>query len=162
MKPTQDRDLTAVCGLYCGACFHYRAGRPDGRHLLLDEARGGRPPGGYTCRGCRSDTLYVHPGCAECEIRACADARGLPHCGACAAFPCERLLAFRDDGRAHHRDVVRNLREVNELGVKTWLGLQAVRWRCAACAAPFSWYEARCHRCGARLQSYGDRIPPAS
>jgi hypothetical protein len=26
--------LLAVCGLYCGACPHYRAALPEGKHLL--------------------------------------------------------------------------------------------------------------------------------
>jgi predicted amidophosphoribosyltransferase len=54
---------------------------------------------------------------------------------------------------------VENLREANDLDVETWLALQRRRWRCPSCARPFSWYEARCHACGARLHSYGDGVP---
>lgn len=75
-----DRDLLAACGLYCGACYHYRASFPEGRHLLAEAARRGHPLEGYACRGCRSDVLYVHPGCARCPIRACAEEKGLLHC----------------------------------------------------------------------------------
>ncbi len=144
--------LLGACGLYCGACYHYRASRPEGRHLLAEAALRGRPLQGYTCLGCRSDRLYVHPGCADCAIRACADRRGIPHCGACPDCPCDRLRAFQADGRPHHRDVLAQLGELQAAGPEAWLIAQAARWRCA-CGASYSWYEERCSECGATLPS---------
>lgn len=142
--------LTA-CGLYCGACYHYRASFPDGAHLLAADARDGRPLEGFTCLGCRSDRLYIHPHCIDCDLRECANARGLLHCGVCDDFPCESLLAFQRDGRQHHRDIEANLHRLREVGRERWLDEQAARWRCA-CGQPFSWYEAVCHGCGTNLQ----------
>lgn len=149
----------AVCGLYCGACYHYRAGQPGGEHLLADEARGGRPLAGYICEGCRSDRLYVHSNCATCELRACAEARGILHCGECADLPCEILLRFQNDGRKHHVNVVATLRKIAGEGTEVWLRAQARRWSCPSCGAPFSWYEVQCHVCGADLPSYGSDEP---
>jgi hypothetical protein len=151
---SERRLLLGVCGLYCGACYHYRASFPDGQHLLDEAARQGKRREGYTCRGCRSDTLYIHPGCAQCEIRACADGKGVLHCGDCDEFPCERLEAFRDDGRVHHLDVVANLEDLGAEGADQWLEEQERRWTCG-CGARFSWYETACHRCGEPLASYG-------
>jgi hypothetical protein len=147
-------ELLGVCGLFCGACPHHRATHPEGRHLLEQAARRGQDPAAYTCQGCRSDTLYVHPGCAHCELRACAEGRGLPHCGGCSELPCQRLATFRDDGRVHHREVVANLEDLNDRGVRRWLAEQRRRWTCA-CGLPFSWYETHCHGCGAPLASHG-------
>jgi len=146
--------LLAVCGLYCGACYHYLAASPQGKHLLEEAARQGRDVDGFACQGCRSDVLYVHPGCAQCRIRACAEEMGVLHCGLCDAFPCERITAFRDDGRVHHRDVLTQLEEIRAKGPDRWLAEQAERWRCA-CGASFSWYEETCSNCGAPLASYG-------
>jgi predicted amidophosphoribosyltransferase len=146
--------LLGVCGLYCGACYHYRASLPEGRYLLEEAARQGRPLEGYTCQGCRSDILYIHSGCAQCRIRACADAKGLVHCGLCAEFPCDLIRAFQNDGRIHHRDVLDNLKELGARGTDRWLAEQARRWTCS-CGAGFSWYEVFCHDCGAPLPSYG-------
>jgi predicted amidophosphoribosyltransferase len=146
--------VVGVCGLYCGACYHYRASYPEGRHLLEEAVRRGRDPEGFTCQGCRSDVLYIHPGCARCEIRACAEGRGVQHCGLCAAFPCQRIEAFQGDGRVHHRDVLAQLERLRTQGVDAWLTEQAQRWTCA-CGAHFSWYEASCSNCGAPLESYG-------
>jgi hypothetical protein len=104
--------LLGACGLYCGACYHHHAALPEGQHLLEEAARQGRTLEGFSCQGCRSDVLYVHPGCARCQIRACSDERGIEHCGLCHEFPCNRLRAFQSDGRAHHLDVVANLAEL--------------------------------------------------
>lgn len=155
---TDDALLMAVCGLYCGACYHYRAGQPDGAHLLEDAARGGRPLAGYTCGGCRSGQRYIHPGCAACQIRACAEAAGLRHCGECPSLPCDRLVAFQTDGRKHHLDVLDNLRALRAQGADAWLKAQAARWRCPGCGAPFSWYEQTCQACGCALPSYGEDV----
>jgi hypothetical protein len=146
--------LLGACGLYCGACPHYRASLPEGRHVLARALRGGRERDGYVCSGCRSQALYVHPGCRSCAIRACAEERGLLHCGLCPDLPCQRLLAFRDDGHPHHLDILEALRELATSDPARWLAGQARRWSCA-CGAPFSWYEARCARCGQPLDSYG-------
>jgi hypothetical protein len=149
-----DVKLLGVCGLYCGACYHYRASFPEGAHLVEEAARQGRARQGFSCQGCRSDRLYVHPGCALCEFRACAEEKGIVHCGLCAEYPCDRLRAFQSDGRPHHRDVLDNLESLRALGPERWLAEQERRWRCA-CGALFSWYETHCRRCGAALDSYG-------
>lgn len=147
-------NLLATCGLYCGACYHYRAGEPGGEHLLAEAVQRGRPIAGYTCRGCRSDKLYIHAGCARCAIRACADAHGILHCGLCPDLPCDRLSAFCNDGRVHHGPIVEQLAALARTDPITWLAGQAARWTCA-CGAPFSWYETTCSSCGAPLDSYG-------
>lgn len=158
MADTDNTDLNtllAACGLYCGACYHYRAGQPGGEHLLSDEARGGRPLAGYTCGGCRSTAHYDHDGCRECSIRTCVDARGLRYCGPCEDFPCERFRAFQYNGRKHHADVEANLKAIELRGADAWLVIQTLQWECPSCASPFSWYEIKCHACGAMLPSYG-------
>jgi hypothetical protein len=146
--------LLAACGLYCGACYHYRASFYESGRLFEEAARRGRDPEGFTCRGCRSDTLYIHPGCAQCEIRACADGKGILHCGLCAEFPCERIKAFQSDGRVHHRDILIELERLREKGADQWMAEQAQRWRCE-CGESYSWYEETCHNCGEPLDSYG-------
>lgn len=148
--------LLGACGLYCGACNHYRASFPEGEHLLDEAKHQGKPAAGFTCKGCRSDALYIHPGCAHCTIRACTDHRGIPHCGLCPESPCERLEAFRDDGHVHHLDILTLLEELRKQGPGRWLAEQEKRWQCR-CGASFSWYEESCHRCGAPLGSYGRR-----
>jgi hypothetical protein len=149
-----NRVLLAACGPYCGACYHYRASFYDDERLRTEAARRGRNPQGFTCQGCRSDVLYIHAGCAQCEIRACADGRGIPHCGLCAELPCERLSAFRNDGRIHHGDILIELVNLRQEGPEMWLAAQAERWRCS-CGESYGWYEENCYQCGEPLASYG-------
>ena len=146
--------LLAVCGLFCGACYHFRALSYSPERLSALTTRRRRSPEGFLCHGCRSDVLSIHPGCAQCVLRACADSRGILHCGLCPEFPCARLEAFRDDGRLHHRDVVQQLEILRQQGAEVWLAEQAQRWQCA-CGEPFSWYDENCYVCGAPLASYG-------
>lgn len=148
--------LLGACGLYCGACYHFRASFAGGKHLLEEARLQGRSPAGYTCQGCRSDALYIHEGCSQCEIRACTDARGIPHCGLCTECPCEQLRAFHKDGHIHHLDIFAQLEEIMEEGSDRWLAEQAQRWRCR-CGTSYSWYEEICHHCGAPLDSYARR-----
>ena len=149
-----NRELLGVCGLYCGACYHYRASTPGGDHLLAAAVRRGWQAEGFGCRGCRSDRLYLHPGCQACQIRACAEEKGVLHCGQCGEFPCQTLRVFQNDGRIHHLEIVGNLRELRTWGPERWLAEQATRWTCE-CGNAFSWYESVCTRCGAQLDSHG-------
>ncbi len=151
---TDSRLLRGVCGLYCGACYHYRASFPEGKHLLEDASHQQSDLNGFTCKGCRSDLLYIHPGCKECKIRTCAEDRGIMHCGVCPEFPCDQIAAFQSDGHIHHRDVIMHLEELKAKGPDRWLSEQQQRWRCK-CGVSFSWYEKICHSCGAELNSYG-------
>ena len=146
--------LLAACGLYCGACYHYRASFYTRDLLLREAARRGRDIEGFTCRGCRSDKLYIHPGCAQCEIRTCTDRRDIAHCGLCPEFPCERIKAFQGDGRLHHEGILIELGRLREMGADKWLAEQAQRWRCK-CGEPYNWYEETCSKCGKVLDSYG-------
>jgi hypothetical protein len=146
--------LLAACGLFCGACYHYRASFYTSDRLYQEAARRGRGLEGFTCRGCRSDKLYIHPGCAQCEIRACTDRKGIIHCGLCAEFPCERIKAFQNDGRLHHQTVLLELERMREMGAAQWLTEQEQRWQCE-CGEPYGWYEETCNPCGKALASYG-------
>ncbi|MEA4907977.1 MAG: DUF3795 domain-containing protein [Chloroflexi bacterium] len=146
--------LLAACGLYCGACYHYRASFHTPDRLAEEATRRGRSPQGFTCQGCRSDRLYMQPGCAQCSLRACADEKGLLHCGLCPQFPCAQLRAFQSDGRVHHVDIFGQLEELVEQGPGPWLAGQARRWTCV-CGEPFGWYEQTCPHCGRALDSYG-------
>jgi len=145
--------LLGVCGLYCGACYHFQASFPENRHLLEDAARKGRDLLGFTCSGCRSSSLYIYAGCAECQLRACAERKQIQHCGLCDEYPCQQLIAFQNDGRVHHLDIQANIAELKELGADRWLAEQELRWKCK-CGTSYSLYEKTCHNCGENLNSY--------
>jgi hypothetical protein len=148
----EENKLLGVCGLYCGACNHYRAYLSDGRHLLeeaFDQGQEVEP-----CQGCRSSLLTKS--CAHCSLRDCAADRNVLHCGMCSIYPCDQLKAFQHDGRLHHLPVLDNLESLKQQEPGSWLAGQAQRWQCR-CGSRFSWYEEHCRSCGASLASYGFR-----
>jgi hypothetical protein len=147
-------ELLGACGLFCGACNHYRASLPGGEHLLEKAVQHGWKREGYICKGCRSSILYIQSGCSQCEIRKCADMKGILHCGSCSDFPCDRIKKFQCDGHAHHLDIFSHLKDLERKGPEVWLTEQEDRWKCV-CGTRFSWYEEECRVCGALLNSYG-------
>ncbi len=129
--------LVGACGLYCGAC-PYAALSESGR--------------ADACAGCHGPAADMHPGCAECEIRACAEEKGLLHCGQCAAYPCEKIEAFHADGMPHHAGAAVNIARLNAAGPAAWLEEQAARWTCV-CGTSFSWDQGLCYSCGEPVPS---------
>lgn len=68
-----------------------------GKHLLNKAAEQGYPIDDFTCNGCRSGKEHIHKGCDECNIRTCAETKGLVHCCECKSFSCDMLAAFQVD-----------------------------------------------------------------
>lgn len=141
--------LDALCGLYCGACKAVLACREGTVGELAKEWH--KNPENVTCHGCRSDIVALF--CRDCSFRVCAAKRGIDHCFECDEFPCEELLAFRDDHMPHHSIVVLNLKRMGEVGVKAWLAEQRQRWSCPECGRSFYWYDEACRSCGAHVKS---------
>ena len=138
----------AVCGLYCGAC---RVVQSNERGCLEELAREwNREPDDLVCHGCKSSVRAVF--CRDCRFIVCAESRGVEYCSECSDFPCEELLAFRDDDAPHHSAVVRNSEMMRELGVERWLETQSKRWSCPECGARSWWYLDVCGSCGSALR----------
>ncbi len=91
----------AICGLNCAKCGLFKATK---------------------CSGCRG-SLERHwsPGC---KMRSCALERGHTYCFECDGFPCEDVRSFENDGLAHHKMTVENMRAMKELGIESWIGKQ--------------------------------------
>ena len=147
-------ELVAVCGLYCGACPVYRVRQDNnqegleeirqnmsqrqGREVSLDEV---------WCDGCLSGGR-LSSFCQKCEIRLCAAGKpGVTRCSDCSDFPCDRIIAFNNDGVRHHAEVLDNVRRQQELGFEEWLQLEYERWRCEQCGVSLEWYSKSCPRC---------------
>jgi len=141
-------DLVAYCGLYCGACsFKLAYDEKDRAHLRGMPAKYVIPENTRleACPGCRTDSAS-----GGCEIRTCAQAKALAHCGACPELPCPRIAQFDGDGTPHHGESIANLRNLQKIGETLWLEEQARRWTCA-CGARRSWYLKACTKCGRSL-----------
>ncbi len=94
--------LIAYCGADCAACEAYQATQADDPAWKERVAAGWREayqnPGfnimSVTCDGCTSTSGRLGAYCPQCPVRACAAARGVPHCAACPDYACEKIQAF--------------------------------------------------------------------
>ncbi len=182
MTDGKRQNLAAVCGLYCGACVMYLAGKrgdteslaqmaeaisaqegqevsgmPPMRNGSLVSPQRGRKIGvqDLICEGClSSDVVASH--CRLCAFRACAFEKGLLHCSDCADSPCQELVDFSNDGFPHHGEVLANMQRQREIDIDSWIAEQEKVWRCPQCLSAIDWYASECPGCGATLKGHFD------
>jgi hypothetical protein len=136
---TDQLEFVTYCGLYCGLCAE-RARIPR-QAVALQEAMAeeGWPYFGSSvpdfdefwrfleglhaeggCRGCRAGGGF--PGC---QIRICAQERGVELCARCTDFPCEHIEPLA----ARYPTLVADNRRLQAVGLEQWLGEQQERAR---------------------------------
>jgi hypothetical protein len=93
----KNKELMAPCGLYCGTCGVYIAGR-DKNEKFRSVMGGlyGTKPEETSCAGCMQPDpptdLYVY--CKMCTIRDCVKSKGFYSCHQCDDWPCEQIKNF--------------------------------------------------------------------
>ena len=123
MKRIPDEKCAGICGLFCGTCPSY----PE------------------DCHGCLSDE--VRPGCEECipGFRACSREHGVTRCYECGAFPCGRIHEFSKqhivNGICHHENIIRDLKEMDRIGVENWVKDRTAQHICPQCGELMWWCE---------------------
>ena len=155
--------LVAPCGLYCGACPMYLATQEKDETRMksilkqFSSGSGKFAMEDLLCDGCIAGGR-VASFCAKCAIRDCASKKTEDkRCAGCLDFACSRITGFNNDGMRHHSEVLSNLRQLRQRGIKEWAGYEAERWRCPQCRHPMSWYDAECSKCKAKRS---DRLFP--
>jgi hypothetical protein len=95
--------IIAFCGLVCTDCEGYKATQVGDQAWLERLAEKARVEYGAVnataqsvmCDGCLSDAGRKCGYCAECQIRACGQARGVANCAYCADYPtCAKIAGF--------------------------------------------------------------------
>jgi len=156
MTGQEQRNLAVPCGLYCGACSIYIAGK-RGDYKRLEQMAGslseyvGRvlEARDLTCEGCLSEVVAAH--CRDCVLRSCAFEKGYIHCAECSVFPCQQITDFSNDGMLHHGEVLDNIRRQRDIGIDAWIQEQEAGWRCPHCGCAVDWYASQCLDCGTTL-----------
>ncbi len=158
MTGHKQKNLAAPCGLYCGACSMYIAGKRGDSKRLEQMLSGLAQYYGkelelkdIVCEGCLSEIVAVH--CRDCAIRDCAIEKGCIHCAQCSVFPCEKINAFNNDGMSHHGEVLSNIKRQHDIGIDAWIKEQEKRWRCPNCNCAMDWYSDQCPDCGIAIES---------
>jgi hypothetical protein len=149
-----DKNLVAVCGLYCGACTIYRANQEENEEKLEDFARGLTARTGKTfsvddvrCDGCLSKGR-LDLWCRNCQMRVCEKLQsGKVRCSDCNEFPCTRLSNFQNDGMKHHIEIIENLKHLQKMVIETWAAHEEKRWTCPEYKTILSWYDPSCPNC---------------
>ncbi|MFX0091032.1 MAG: DUF3795 domain-containing protein [Candidatus Hodarchaeota archaeon] len=147
----------AYCGLYCGACFVMRANESGNVEKLAEEWNIKLED--VLCDGCKTQVRFIN--CRSCEIRACAETKGISFCFECQEYPCKSFSNFPTERLPHLVSMPENLEYIKKNGLNNWLETQEQRWKCPQCGEKFSWYETTCEKCGNTLNSYPKpRKPP--
>ena len=84
--------LVGICGLFCGDCPYYLAGRlGDEEQLAALSRKTGLPIEDIQCDGCLSERVFED--CRTCKhgFRTCAVQHEVTWCFQCGEFPCNRL-----------------------------------------------------------------------
>lgn len=141
------------CGIYCGACYVYRAERDGGEFLRETAERQKVEPGEVKCNGCLAPEDQRWKNCKGCKTERCLDGMGFTFCYECGEFregTCEYYEGLAAFCARRGEDMRTNLVKM-EADLEGWLREQGEKWRCGQCGGPYSWYEESCHHCGADL-----------
>lgn len=140
-----DPQLCAVCGLYCGICPVYRAWTEQDLPRL-DAIAGtlGVSRERLLCTGCRTPAAFCFGG--ECEVKECAEAKGVAFCAECAEFPCPRIERVMERA-PHGSTILANGTRIRDVGWYAWLREQDARWRCPSCHGKVAFGAERCPSC---------------
>ena len=98
--------LVAPCGLYCGECLGFQEGK---------------------CGGCVSREGLCLKYSKVCSIyECCAEKRKHRFCSECRDFPCRKIDRFFNTPEWNVQ-VVANLKQISETGIKRFLNSEAKR-----------------------------------
>ena len=142
---TPDKQLAAVCGLFCPACSLYIATQEDPERLTRLAEQFQLSEEAMRCDGCRSEKRG--PYCQTCKMVVCAAEKGIDFCVECDEYPCEELKAFQ--AAAPHRiELWNDLERIKEFGYKQWSQEMDERYACPQCQTLNSAYDLVCRNCG--------------
>ena len=142
-----EKNLAAVCGLFCRSCGIYLATKEDPERLTHLAEQFGRPVEDIICHGCRADTRFFH--CEEnCSFVACAAEKGVDFCGECAEYPCKQLRVFQGE-MPHRIELWKSQERIREAGYQTWYQEMTEHYNCPECHTMNSAYAIACRSCGA-------------
>ena len=159
---TVNPDLIAPCGLYCGVCAIYIAGRDNNlkfKERLVNLYKGnvsgkGTLPNSQNlstediqCHGCLSDQLFMH--CRQCDIRKCTKDKGYTGCHQCDEFPCRYIDEF--PMTVGKKVILRAIPYWREVGTEKWVKDEEARYVCPECGQKVFRGAVKCNQCKASL-----------
>lgn len=140
-----DKNLAAVCGLFCPSCIIFIAQResPKNRKLIAESIH--IPVEDLHCDGCRSENRFAY--CDTCKMASCAEERGIEFCGECEEYPCKELEEFQA-AMSHRIELWQNQSRIREVGYEQWFEEMLEHYACSQCGTINSAYHLVCRACG--------------
>jgi hypothetical protein len=142
-----DKNLAAVCGLFCPSCGSYIGTKEDPERLEAIAQRFGRPVSDVECHGCRTDkrSFFCR---TECKMARCAAEKGIDFCGECPDYPCDDLKDFQSK-MPHRLELWQNHERIKEVGYEKWFEEMTGHYACSECGTLNTAYELKgCRKCG--------------
>lgn len=144
--PIPDKQLAAVCGLFCPSCHVFIGTREDPERLNVISQRLKRPTDELHCEGCRSEKRCYY--CKEmCKMAGCAAEKGVTFCGECADYPCEDLRVFQA-AMPHRIELWKSQERIKKVGYEKWYAEMIKHYSCPECSTLNSAYDVACRKCG--------------
>ena len=147
-----DASVAGICGAFCGACPVYRAWaeQDHGKLEALSHSLN-VPLDRLLCTGCRTPDGFCFGG--ECEVKRCAEHRGVAFCPDCDDYPCNRIRRAQV-AQPIHALLARDAKRIREAGWYTWLREQDATWRCPSCGSRIAADATKCAHCGHGLPKF--------
>ncbi len=145
INKTLNKDLAAVCGLFCPSCAIYIATNEDPERLAKQAKSLGLSIEETKCNGCRSDRLNAN--CQKCFILKCANEKGIDFCVDCESFPCNELQEFQSK-MPHRTELWKDLENIKKNGWENWYMNQFENYSCNECGTLNSGWDISCRQCG--------------
>jgi hypothetical protein len=132
-----EKILVAPCGMNCGICAAYLAGKYDLKRRGLGI--------GY-CAGCRPRGKNCAFMKKHCELIGQGKVQ---FCFECPSFPCPRLKRLDKRYRTnYHMSMIENLEYIQEHGMEKFLKKETEKWQCPECGGVISCHSGLCFKCG--------------
>ncbi|MDH5483023.1 MAG: DUF3795 domain-containing protein [Candidatus Bathyarchaeota archaeon] len=145
--------LVSRCGIYCDACYVYRAFKDGGEFLDSVSKELGVPKSQIRCGGCLGPEEELWQNCRKCRVRACLKEKGFDFCYECPEFEkgCDGYESLFSSCLQRGEDTKEALKHFRIGKTEEWLKEQDKKWRCTKCKGKLSWYEKTCHHCGGSI-----------
>jgi len=122
------RELTAACGIYCGACPQYRATSDPNLAQKLAQVLGKKPEE-VLCIGCRPKAKRGDD-MSGCDVFGCTQDKNVEFCYECSDFPCVKLSPCADRANeSPHNMKMYNLVVAEKRGLEALANESRDTWR---------------------------------
>jgi hypothetical protein len=85
--------------------------------------------------------------CRACNVKTCAQAKGVAFCAECSAFPCDELSALSAKSLVSPTQVIVDGQAIKDKGWPAWSAAKAKDYACPSCGGINSAFDLTCRKC---------------